>query len=528
MTAAFHLSRPANLREKIAQLMFVRVGSNLPPIRTVEEDAQRFRQMLASCPVGGLLLFNGRREATPDTLASLQSASSQPLLVAADIERGVGQQLLGHAQFPHAMGFESLGGDADQAVHRFAHLTAAIARANGIHITLAPVADVNVDPRNPIIATRAFGSDPDRVASLVSAFVKGTRSGGLLSTAKHFPGHGNTHEDSHHTLPTVSASREEMESCELTPFRAAIAIDVPLVMTAHVRYPHLDKSGKCATLSHPILTELLREQLGFRGAVVSDSLLMDGVKSQTASEGELAVEALLAGVDILLDVADPVSALAAMEQAVCSGDLPEQRVEEAFERLWRLKEAVFVGHSPMLADSTIGTEDEMSEVLRQADEHALSVATRSITCLSGDKSLLPFAKEKSFCTVLVRPHTSQVEPVEQPLGASLRHQFPECAYYEITPNSDSGAIADVVQAASTAEQLLIALIVKPSAWRRFGLLDDQSALVKQLTQGRKCVLASLGTPESLQEFGDATLSLCTYSDVPNSQVALARYLVMPR
>src|SRR5690606_35336232 len=143
-------------------------------------------------------------------------------------------------------------------------------------MSFSPVADVNVDPRNPIIATRAFGNKPDRVADLVTAFVKGSAAGGILATAKHFPGHGNTHEDSHHALPTVDGSREELLACELVPFRAAIAAGVPLLMTAHVRFPALDPSGKPATLSQGILTDLLRNELHFQGAVVSDSLLMDG------------------------------------------------------------------------------------------------------------------------------------------------------------------------------------------------------------------------------------------------------------
>jgi len=519
MTDSTDLTPPNSLREKLAQLMFVRIGSNLPPVLTVEEDAQRIERLLPECPVGGLLLFNGRREQTPETLARLQEISTSPLLVASDIERGVGQQVHGHALFPHAMGFAALGDDAEQTVHRFARLTAVVARSCGIHIAMAPVADVNVDPKNPIIATRAFGSDAERVAELVSAYVSGCREGGLLATAKHFPGHGNTHEDSHHALPTVHTTRQEMESCEFAPFRAAIDADVPLLMTAHVRYPHLDESGKCATLSQPILTDLLRKELGFQGVVVSDSLLMEGVKSQCANEAELAVEALLAGVDLLLDVADPLPTLSALEQAVTKGILAEQRVDEALDRLWNLKRAVFIDTA-----SAGQTGDSKPDVLLESDELVTDVAARSITCLARDKSVEPFARDKSLFAVLLRTHTSRLDPPEQPLASALRAEFPQCDYRELGPDCDSDEFTRTVELAAGADQVLVAMIVKPAAWHRFGLLPLQSKFVTQLTRTCSCVLVSLGTPEALDEFDDASRRICTYSDVPASQRALAHHL----
>ena len=328
----------------------------------MEEDAERIESLLGECAIGGLLLFNGRQDATAQTLAHLQCLSKYPLLVAADIERGVGQQLRGETLFPHAMAFSALGDDAEQHVHEFARLTGLAARTNGIHISFSPVADVNVDPRNPIIATRSFGSDPQRVSKLVSAYIAGCKAGGLLATAKHFPGHGNTHEDSHHALPTVKASREEMETCELTPFKAAITAEVPLIMTAHVRYPGLDPSGTPATLSKPILVDLLRGSLGFQGVVASDSLLMEGVKSQSQNPGELALKTLLAGVDLLLDVEDPLSTLAALESAVANGHLSIERVDEAYQRVCDLKQqaaaADTVSESHAIYSQTIGVTSQ--------------------------------------------------------------------------------------------------------------------------------------------------------------------------
>ncbi len=180
-----------SLREKISQLVFVRVGSNMPPVRTVEQDEERVLGLLEKCPVGGLLLFNGGLQAKK-SLERLQAASSIPMLVGSDIERGVGQQVRGCTVFPHAAALDKLGSDAESFVADYARTLALEARDVGIHITFAPVADVNSNWRNPIINTRAFSEDTERAASLTRAYVASAETAGLYTTAKHFPGHGDT------------------------------------------------------------------------------------------------------------------------------------------------------------------------------------------------------------------------------------------------------------------------------------------------------------------------------------------------
>jgi beta-glucosidase-like glycosyl hydrolase len=507
------------MREKLAQLMFVRLGSNLQPVRIVSEDAERVANLLGECPVGGLLLFNGNRETTPKELERLQSIVSIPLLIGADIERGIGQQLHGRTLYPHAMGFAAIEHQAAAHVQKFAERTALDARAAGVHITMSPVADVNIDPRNPIIATRAFGTDPHQVAQLVSAFIRGTQAGGLLATAKHYPGHGNTHEDSHHELPTVTADRAQLEHCELVPFVAAIQAGVPLIMTAHVCYPHLDPCGKPATLSSAILIDLLRNALGFTGAVVSDSLLMAGVKTQFETEGALATAALLAGVDILLDVEDPLSTLDALELAVECGELPAYRVDQAFSRLWKLKELAFAkppSEAPM---------DEL-KLAEQTHRHAQQVARLAVTAFGTPGNALPaFSKSKSTLAILVRPHQSHLDPPQQPLAAAMKDQFSHCEYFEVGPQFDTDRLPALLDAAQQAEQLLVAIVVKPAAWHHFGLLPWQEALVHQLNQLPHALLACLGTPVALEKHQSTKMQLCTYSDVPVSQQALVDILL---
>ena len=279
--AASELPSPnkMSLREKIAQLIFVRIGSNLPPIRIVEQDEERIAQLLEECPIGGLLLFNGGPE-TKKSLERLQRISKVPLLVASDVERGVGQQVKGYTLFPHAMAFEKLGPGAGTVVGEFAQAVARESHDVGIHITFGPVADVNTNPRNPIIATRAFSETSGRAAELTRAYVEAAEAANLRATAKHFPGHGDTHQDSHDSLPSVTRSVGELEARELVPFQAAIDANCSLIMTAHVAFPAIDPSGAPATLSAPILKTLLRGQMKFRGAVCSDSLLMAGVRDR--------------------------------------------------------------------------------------------------------------------------------------------------------------------------------------------------------------------------------------------------------
>jgi beta-glucosidase-like glycosyl hydrolase len=502
------------LTQRLADLMMVRIGSNLPPVRTVEQDESRVMQLLEQCPVGGLVLFNGRAEATPATLQRLQQASATPLLVAADIERGVGQQLHGGTVFPHQRAMAAMGDEAEAAVEEFARQTAREARAAGLHITFGPVADVNSDPRNPIIATRAFGEEPRDVARLVAAYVRGCRTGGILSTAKHFPGHGNTHEDSHHELPTVAGSIAELQATELVPFAAAIEAGVDLVMTAHVRYPALDPTGAPATVSRPILTDLLRHQMGFTGVVVSDSLLMEGVKGRFATEGELAIAALEAGVDLLLDVADPVSTLAALVAALESQRLREQRVEEAWQRVWRLR-------SQVSGPGTSAGPDTTDHSFAGSAALPLRIARRATQVLDASEGALPLDSKRPLSVVLLKPYVTHLDPPRQPLAAALEDAFEQVCYWEITPESPSDALAQLTGQLLQADQVCVAMVVKPAAWHRFGLPGEWSAWLRQLLAQRKVVVACLGSPEGLREFSEAAeAAICTYSDVAVSQQAL--------
>jgi beta-N-acetylhexosaminidase len=504
-----------SLREKIAQLVFVRLGSNMPPVRTVEQDEERVLRLLEECPVGGLLLFNGGVDAKK-SLERLQAVSSVPMLVGSDIERGVGQQVRGCTVFPHAAAFDRLGADAESTVAEYARTLAREARDVGIHITFAPSADVNSNRRNPIINTRAFSNDAVRTAVLTRAYVETAETAGLYTTAKHFPGHGETERDSHDSLPSLLLTIEQLRARELVPFRAAIEAGCALVMTAHVAYPQVDPSGAPATLSPIILNRLLRGEMGFQGVVCSDSLLMAGVRGQFEREEEMSLAVLNAGVDLLLDLEEPVKVIDFLCACVESNRLTIERVDEALGRLWALKERMF---AKTASDWT--TSDERS--VTEAGSLAKRIAAGAITVVGGNRrATLPFDPDVPVVAILLKPF----ETPEQPLEAELRARFRDAKYLQLGPKADAAAYESARELARGAKQLVVAMIVRPAAWYAFGLKPEQAAFVRELVGGRDdIVLVCLGVPSALEDFPEAAVRICTYSDVPVSQQALVEFLL---
>jgi beta-glucosidase-like glycosyl hydrolase len=279
--------------------------------------------------VGGYIIFGGPAEAVADLTAELRAGSRHPLLIGADLERGAGQQFHGATALPPPAALAALG---DPEISRRAgELTAREALAMGIDWVYAPVADLDLEPENPIVGSRAFGADPEEASRHIVAWIEGCRGAGALACAKHFPGHGRTTSDSHLQLPTVGAGLEALET-DLVPFRRAIEAGVDSIMTAHVAYPALDASGAPATLSRPILTGLLRERLGYDGLVVTDALIMEGILEGGAGEAEAAVRAVRSGCDALLYPRALDDVAAALETAR-GGDLDEGRVAEALGRI---------------------------------------------------------------------------------------------------------------------------------------------------------------------------------------------------
>ncbi len=332
--------RALSLEEKIGQLFMIRLrvellGEGSPEYLQLRDSIRKYHvgAMAMSVPAQGSFLYGNDRYRTVTLLNHLQSESRLPLLIAGDFERGVlPPRLFGTTVFPHAMAFGATGNLA--YAEEFGRITAQESRALGVHWNLFPVADVNSNPANPIIGTRAFGENPQQVGDLVAAYIRGARANGMLTTAKHFPGHGNTAVDSHISAPSVNEDAERLSAVDLPPFRKAIAAGVDAVMTAHVRVPALDPDPThVATTSHRIVTDLLKGQLGFSGMVVTDALDMAGLSARyAANPGRAAVDAFKAGNDVLTMPANLDASYRAMLDAVRAGEISEDRIDASVRK----------------------------------------------------------------------------------------------------------------------------------------------------------------------------------------------------
>ncbi|NEP16890.1 MAG: beta-glucosidase [Leptolyngbya sp. SIO4C1] len=332
-----------SLAELVAQLIAVRTTGHLfdheieyPQWEATQTDLQHW---LGELGMGGVILLGGSAAEVGLRSQQLQSWAKYPLLIAADVEEGVGQRFSGATWFPPPMALAEIAQtDLAQALdyaEQMGRYTAQEAMAIGLNWLLAPVVDVNNNPVNPVINVRAFGDRAECVSQLSTAYIRGAQALPVLTTAKHFPGHGDTAVDSHLSLPVVPHSFERLQQLELAPFKAAIAAGVDSVMTAHLLLPQLD-SQYPATLSKATLTGLLRQDLGFDGLIVTDALVM-GAIAQQYGPYEAAVLAVAAGADILLMPADPVGTIEALCEAVRVGRLSQAQIRTSVERIWRAK-----------------------------------------------------------------------------------------------------------------------------------------------------------------------------------------------
>jgi beta-glucosidase len=334
-----------SLAEQVAQMIVVRTSGHLfdheleyPQREATHAELEKYLAL----GVGGVILLGGSAAEVGVRSQQLQSLAKYPLLMAADIEEGVGQRFSGATWFAPPM---ALGEIAQQnlplALDLAEQMGRAIAQeaiAIGLNWILAPVVDVNNNPDNPVINVRAFGETPEIVAQLTSAFIEGTKSSPVLTSAKHFPGHGDTDQDSHLRLPVISHDFERLQALELVPFKRAIASGVDSIMTAHLRLPKIDPDLP-ATLSKLTLSGLLRHDMGFDGLIVTDALVMDGI-TQHYGHAEAAVLAVEAGADILLMPGDVEGAIAAVCDAVHEGRIAPAMILRAVERIWRAKHKI--------------------------------------------------------------------------------------------------------------------------------------------------------------------------------------------
>lgn len=520
-----------SLREAAAQCVFARLGSNLPPETDAHDDVDRVMALLDGTPVGGLLLFRAHRSTAAEALTRLQQAARIPLLVTSDLERGVGQQVEGGTLFPHAMAVGQTS-DPAAAAQTLARTTAREARACGIHWTLAPVADVHIEPKNPIINIRAFGTTAPAVSRCVEAYTQAARDEGLLTTAKHFPGHGRTTADSHATLPVVDVSRDTLEAVDLAPFRMAVQAGTRGMMTAHVAYPDLDPERRPATASAPILGDLLRKQMGFEGVILSDSLQMEGIAAVDAASdpavptepGRRAAHLMKAGVDVLLDPGDPAAIVDGLVAAVREGRLSTDRVHQACGRVLDAKRQV-LSASDGAAFLPGDGETDLSATLG-GETHRRLALDMARDALSADVQArewrVRLPPRGDGLAVQILP-SAATEGTGRRFAKRVATALPEARVRVLSPDADAEAGRLAHQEAQEARALMLAAIAEPAAWKAFGLSDLQAARLREGATRSKAVVAAVGSP-SVVESGIGAGRLYTYSTVPASQQALVEWL----
>ncbi|MBT2224661.1 beta-N-acetylhexosaminidase [Nonomuraea sp. NEAU-A123] len=362
-----------SVEEKVGQLFMPVLYGTAPGTVSGENQARYGAQtpakVVARYHLGGVILFPANIKSVDQVVNltnGLQQASKRvPLLIGTDQENGLVSRM--GALMTDFPGASEVGSTKDTALARaVAKATGEELRAVGVNLDFAPVADVNVDPRNPVIGKRAFGDQPGEVAKMVAASVKGFRDAKVAATAKHFPGHGDTNIDSHTGLPVIKHTKEQWERIDAPPFKAAIAAGVDAVMSAHIVFPKLDPSRDPATLSKPILTGLLRNKLGFQGVISTDALNMEGVRKKY-NDAEIPVRAIQAGADLLLMPYDLPKAYNGVLAAVKSGKISQQRLDESVTRLLKLKQA-----RGLLPKAPVASAAQAAKVLRSAEHRKVA------------------------------------------------------------------------------------------------------------------------------------------------------------
>ncbi|MFJ9059032.1 glycoside hydrolase family 3 protein [Streptomyces sp. NPDC102409] len=460
-----------SLEEKVGQLFVMRVyGHSATEPDQADIDANLAEigvrdaaELISTYHVGGIIYFAwAHNTRDPHQIADLSNGIQRaglagptpvPLLVSTDQEHGIVCRVGEPATLlPGAMALGAGGSRTD--ARTAGRIAGAELAALGINQNYAPDADVNVNPANPVIGVRSFGSDPDSVAGMVTAQVKGYQSSGVASTAKHFPGHGDTSTDSHTGLPVISHTREQWAELDAPPFRAAVAAGIDSIMTAHIVVPALDPSEDPATLSHPILTGILREELGYDGVVVTDALGMEGVRTKYGDE-RVPVLALLAGVDQLLNPPDLEVAWNAVLNAVKSGEISEARIEESILRILRLKTRLGLFRDPYVTHRGVDRTVGIASHLAAADR----IAERTTTLLANAGSLLPLSRRSHRNLLVVGADPASPSGTTGPPTTTLAGAFTELGYTATALSTGTAPtqakIAEAVAAAQGRDAVVV-------------------------------------------------------------------------
>src|SRR5271165_3988972 len=534
------------LEEKIGEVFMIWCRASF--LNVENPEYLQFREAIQKYHVGsfamtvhvdGPYLLRSEPYEAAELLNRLQSDSKLPLLFAADFERGLPMRLMGATVFPHAMAF---GGDGKlEDAEAFGRITAEESRAIGIHWNFFPDADVNSNPVNPIINTRSFGEDPKQVGDLVAAYIKGAHEGGMLTTVKHFPGHGDTATDSHLGVASVNGDHAHLDSIELPPFRRAIEAGVDSVMVAHVTVPALDSDpNHVATISPAIVSGLLQTQMGFKGLIVTDALDMAGLTHLFSNNiGRAAVEAFKAGNDLLLIPADFPASYNAMLQAVQSGEISRERLNTSVLKILKIKGRLGLNESRMVDLRAIATAVGKPENITFGQQ----VADAAITLVRDNGKVLPLKSKGTIKGGL--PYMSREETHNQVVavlfsddvrtesgrafGREFRARIPDARVIYVDPRIAAGMSDEVLKAVDEAQTVVAAVYVVPTAGKvgnSMAMADATGTLLQQVLDhgAAKTAVVAMGNPYLASDFPKIENYVCTFSNASVSEVAAIKAL----
>ncbi|MGZ4860354.1 MAG: glycoside hydrolase family 3 protein [Candidatus Angelobacter sp.] len=548
-----------SLEEKVGQMFMLRLA--MPQFVNIKnpdylqwlDQIKRYHlgSVLLTVPAEGPSLSKSEPYEAAMLINEIQRASKLPMLVAADYERGVSMRLNGTTVFPHSMAFGAAG--KPELAEQFGHIVAQESRAVGVQWNLMPIADVNSNPANPVINTRSFGEDPTQVSAMVTAYIRGAHSSGLLTAAKHFPGHGDTATDSHLGLAAVNRTREQINQIDLPPFRAAIAAGTDAVMVAHITAPLLDPdSSHVATNSSAIITGILKQQLGFNGLVITDAMDMAGLTSVypeagSAAARHAALDSVKAGNDMLLLITDLDGAYKGLVDAVRSGEIPEKRIDESVLKILRAKASVGLNHARKVDINTLSSVISSPENLAIAQQ----MADSAITLVRENGRMLPLrpqaaaasapaygAVQKEGSKLLCIIFTDDVRSDNgRQLQRELRARVPDARIIFVDPRIAAGSAPEIQNALNSAENVLAAIYLIPVPGRAvrtegaagvntISVPDATAALLQSILQAKreKTVVVSFGSPYFLSDFPQIDNYVCTYSNATTSEVAAIKAL----
>ncbi len=509
--------------EKIGQMLMAQGG--IGQFRAIDSEAMtRFRRAITEFHVGAVHAEVGDPAALAVTLNELQAMAKVPLLVSANEEGGAGYALYGATRMPLAM---AIGATGDEALaYEAASVAAREGRAVGVNVNFYPVADVNNNPENPIINIRSFGEDPSTVARFIVAYVKGTQDHGQIATAKHFPGHGDVAVDSHLAMPTLDVGRQRLDQIELPPFRAAIDAGIGAFMTAHIWLPQLEsEKGLPATLSKNIMTGLLRDDLGFKGILFTDSMGMRGVSAAFEVE-DATIRAVEAGADIVIGSRDLERSYRALQGAVRSGRITEARLDQSVRRILRGKASLRLQEGrnryadlAQLMD-TVGTEANRAV--------AQKIADRAITLVKDEANVLPLrpSPETRVLQINVLDNRSgwREGPVGRILTAELAKRFPRGTTVQVDDETTASEYDLVRKLAAMADALVVNGFVRVASYKGSIDLDRaQMQLLRDLVAlGKPLVFTAFGSPFVLTHLEDLPAYAVTYDISGTAETAAIR------